>query len=256
MSMEYSRMEMMTIAAARRIKDDDIVFCGTGVPLLAAVAAKKIHSPNCTVFFETGAIDPDLDEIPLSVADPRVMKGASHHGSLLDAFNFMQNEKTGSKVLGVLSGAQIDAYGNLNSTVIGPYTEASIRFPGSGGACDVASFVGRTMIFMKHEQRRFVNKLDYITSPGWLNGDSSRYDIGLTTGGPEVVISDLGVMSFDPDTKRMFLSHYYEASSLEEIADETGFELDTNGAQLEPPPSENELNILRKVVDPLRLILH
>ncbi len=255
MSMEYSRMEMMTIAASRRIKDDDIVFCGTGVPLLAAVAAKKIHSPNCIVFFETGSLDPDLEEIPLSVADPRVMTGASHHGSLLDAFNFMQNSRTGPRILGVLSGAQIDAYGNLNSTVIGSYDEPTIRFPGSGGACDVASLVGRTMIFMKHEGRRFVEKLDFLTSPGWLVGDNSRTDAGLTRGGPEVVISDLGIMSFDLETKKMYVSHHYESSTLKQITSETGFDLDTNSAQLEPPPTSDELKVLRNEVDPLKLIL-
>ncbi|MGV9169875.1 MAG: CoA-transferase, partial [Promethearchaeia archaeon] len=160
MSVSYSRIAMMAIAAARRITDADTVFCGTGLPLLAAMTAKKTNAPNCVVFFETGSLDPELLEIPLSVADPRVMYRSACNGGLADAFAFMQNARSGPDVVGILSGAQIDPHGNLNSTCIGDYDHPDVRLPGSGGACDVASLVGRTIIFMKHERRRFVNELD------------------------------------------------------------------------------------------------
>ncbi len=255
MNPDYSQMEMMAIAAARRIHDEDIVFCGTGLPMLAAMTARKTHAPRCTVFFETGSLDPALLEIPLAVSDPRVIHGASHASGLADAFAFMQNRRFGPRVLGILSGAQIDSYGNLNSTCIGDYRKPETRLPGSGGACDVASFVGRTMIFMKHEPRRFVKKVDYITSPGWVRGWDSRASTGLLEGGPETVITTLGVMRFDEKTKGMFLSDYYEYTSPQEVRSNTGFSIEVSDAQAEPPPTHEELLILRKEVDPLRLIL-
>ena len=247
---------MMAIACARRITNDDIVFCGTGLPMLAAVSAKMLHAPQCTIFFETGAMDPALLELPLAVGDSRVMYNASYHGGLVDAFAYMQNRRTGPSVLGNLSGAQIDRYGNINSTSLGDYEQPSVRFPGSGGACDVASFVGKTMIFMKHESRRFVDQVDYLTTPGWFQGGSSREQAGLSTGGPESVITSLGVLSFDEETKLMRLQSHYEFTSPKEIKDNTGFQLDISTSIQEKPPTLEELAILREKVDPMRLILN
>lgn len=255
MKRDYSSIEMMAIACSRRIKNDDIVFCGTGLPLLAAMTAKKINAPDCVIFFETGALDPELLEIPLTVADPRVMHYASHIGGLADAFSYMQNHFTGPSVLGILSGAQIDIHGNLNSTMIGEYEKPIVRLPGSGGACDVASSVGRTFIFMRHEARRFVECLDYMTSPGWLSGGASRRQAGLSEGGPEYVITSLGVLSFEKKSKRMYLHSYYEFTSPSEIRDDTGFPLDISRAILESPPSKEELKTVREDVDPSHLIL-
>ena len=255
MSKRYSSLEMMAIACARRICNTDIVFCGTGLPLLASMTAKKTCAPDCVVFFETGALDPTLDELPLSVADSRVMTGSSHNGGLIDAFSFMQNPFTGPKVLGILSGAQIDPYGNLNSTSIGDYSNPSVRLPGSGGACDVASLVGRTFIFMKHERRRFVETLDYITSPGWFKGGNTRAESGLNRGGPEAVITSLGVLRFEAATKRMYLESYYESVNILFVKENTGFDLEVSEAKVEPEPTSLELDVLRKQVDPLRLIL-
>lgn len=143
----YTSRELMAIVAAREIRDGEIVFCGTGLPLLAAMAAKRIHAPEAIIFFETGAIDPDLREIPLTVADSRVMYGASLNAGLAEAFATMQNRFRGPRVVGILGAAQVDQYGNLNSTcIIGNYARPTVRFPGSGGACDVGSFVGRTIV--------------------------------------------------------------------------------------------------------------
>lgn len=255
MNHEYSSTEMMAIACSRRIKNDDIVFCGTGLPLLAAVTAKMTHAPHCVIFFETGAMDPALLEIPLTVADPRVMYKASYNGGLADSFSYMQNRRSGSSVLGILSGAQIDIYGNINSTLIGVYDNPVVRLPGSGGACDVATSVSRTFIFMKHEKRRFVEHLDYCTSPGWIVGDESRRELGLPGGGPDTVITSLGVLSFENKTKKMYLNRYYEFTSIEEVQDNTGFSLDVSQAKVEVRPTPNELKILREKVDPLNLIL-
>jgi glutaconate CoA-transferase subunit B len=253
--MNYSRREMMTIVAAREIQDGDIVFCGTGISMLAAMAAKHISAPNSVIFFETGAIDSQLEEVPLAVADPRVMLGAAVNGSLSDAFGFMQHRLWGRKVVGILGAAQIDPFGNLNSTVIGDYFRPKVRFSGSGGACDVGSFVSRTIIFMNHEKRKFVPKLDYLTTPGWLDGYDSRKQIGLSEGGPSAVITELAIFRFDEQTHRMYLSGCYPGVSTEEVLDKMGFGVDVDRAHPIAPPSEQELIILRERCDPQQLIL-
>jgi glutaconate CoA-transferase subunit B len=246
---------MMAIAAAREINDGDIVFCGTGISMLAAMAAKHISAPSSVIFFETGAVDSRLEEVPLAVADPRVMYQTAVNGSLADSFAFMQNRLTGRRVVGIMGAAQIDCYGNLNSTAIGDYSRPRVRFSGSGGACDVASFVGRTIIFMQHEKRKFVRKVDYLTSPGWLSGPGRREDAGLSAGGPAAVITNLGVMGFDDQTREMFLQGCYPGNSPRQILENMSFEVDVSRAREISPPSEDELRILRKVCDPQRLIL-
>jgi glutaconate CoA-transferase subunit B len=247
--------EMMAIIAAREIKDGDIVFCGTGISMLAAMAAKHISAPHSVVFFETGAIDSLLEEVPLAVGDSRVMFWTSVNGSLADSFATMQNPFTGKQVVGILGAAQIDIYGNLNSTVIGDYAHPKVRFSGSGGACDVASFVSRTIIFMQHEKRKFVKKLDYCTSPGWIDGPDGRKNAGLNNGGPGVVITNKAVMGFDEKNKKMYLKGCFPGVSPEEVLGNMGFEVETDRAVTMAPPTEKELHILRNRCDPQRLIL-
>ncbi|MBW2369271.1 MAG: ketoacid-CoA transferase [Deltaproteobacteria bacterium] len=251
----YSSREMMTITAARKIKDEDIVFCGTGISMLAAMAAKHIHAPNSVIFFETGAIDAQLAEIPLAVGDSRVMYGTVVNGSLAEAFATMQNRRMGPKVVGILGAAQIDPFGNLNSTAIGDYFNPDVRFSGSGGASDVASFVNRTLIFMGHEKRKFVKKVDYLTSPGWLEGGDPRHLAGLPAGGPAAVITNLAVMGFEPKTHRMVLRGCYPGVSPEQVLENMSFSMAVSQAREIDPPSGRELRILREKCDPDRLIL-
>jgi len=253
--MDYTLKEMMAIAAAREIRNNDIVFCGTGISMLAAMAAKNINAPQSVIFFETGAIDSRLEDLPLAVADPRIMYRASANGGLLDSFATMQNKFTGEHIVGILGAAQIDIYGNLNSTVIGDYYEPTVRFSGSGGACDVASFVSRTIIFMKQEKRKFKIKLDYLTSPGYLDGPGSREKEGLSEGGPHRVVTDMGVMGFDDLSKQMFLKGYYPGITPDEILENMEFAIDISRAQEVSAPTSNELKLLREKCDPHRLIL-
>lgn len=253
--MDYTLKEMMAIVAAREIKNDDIVFCGTGISMLAAMAAKNINAPESVIFFETGAIDSRLEEIPLAVGDPRVMYHTSANGGLLDSFATMQNPITGAHVVGILGAAQIDLFGNLNSTVIGTYKGPDIRFSGSGGGCDVASFVPRSIIFMQHEKRKFVKKLDYLTSPGYLDGPDGRKKAGLPDGGPSLVITNLGVMRFDDASKEMYLAKFYPGISPETILEKMEFSVDISRAEEEIPPSADELQLLREKCDHQRLIL-
>ncbi len=249
----YSKLEMMAVAAGRFIADGDVVFAGTGISMLAATVAKRIHAPNSVVFFETGGIDPSLDELPMAVADPRVMAGASMNSGLIESFSLLSNRRL--RTIAFLGAAQIDRYGNLNSTCLGDYRNPTIRFPGSGGACDAASLASGFIIFMEHEKKRFVNKLDYFTSPGWLNGDDSREKAGFSRGGPVAVVTNLGIMAFHPTTKEMILSQHYPGVSPEDISNNTGFELDLSKTSEVLPPTELELKTLRDKVDPQRLIL-
>jgi glutaconate CoA-transferase subunit B len=251
----YNARELMAIAAARKINDGEIVFCGTGISMLAAMAAKHICAPNSIIIFETGAIDSQLEEIPMAVGDSRVMLGASSNSGLADSFALMQNRTTGRHVVGILGAAQIDLFGNLNSTVVGDYDQPSVRFAGSGGAADVASFVDRTIIFMQHERRKFVSNLDYLTSPGWLGGPDGRRRAGLPGNGPATVISNLAVMGFDETTREMYLEAYFPGVTPQAVLDNMEFPVDLSRARELEPPTARELKILREIVDPQRLIL-
>jgi len=253
--MEYTLREMMTIMAAREIRNGDLVFCGTGISMVAAMAAKHINAPDSIIFFETGAIDPKLEEIPMAVADPRVMYGAASNGGLLEAFATLQNRKTGNRVIGILGAAQVDKFGNMNSTCIGEYGRPDTRFPGSGGACDVASFVPRYLIFMQHEKRKFPVRLDYLTSPGYLDGPGAREREGLLPGGPSAIITNLGVMHFDDDSKEMYLANYYPGVTPQDILANMEFSIDVSRAGEAAPPTEIELTILRERVDPHKLVI-
>ena len=251
--MDYTKKEIMAIAAGRFIKDGDILFAGTGISMLAATVAKRVHAPRAVVFFETGGIDPSLDELPLAVADPRVMVGTSVNSGLADALSLLAHPRL--RTIAFLGAAQIDCYGNLNSTMLGDYHAVKSRFPGAGGACDAASQAYGTLIFMQHEKRRFVEKLDYLSSPGWLRGGDSRSRAGFKRGGPLAVVTNLGVLKFEEDSKRMYLAEYYPGVAPDRVRDETGFELDVSRAKECQPPTEEQLTILRRDVDPQRLIL-
>ncbi|OPY70178.1 MAG: Glutaconate CoA-transferase subunit B [Syntrophorhabdaceae bacterium PtaU1.Bin034] len=249
----YTDNEMMAISAARFIKDGDIVFAGTGVSMLAATAAKRIYAPRAVIFFETGGIDPTLDEIPMAVADLRVMSGTCLNSGLIEAFSIVGHRKL--HTVAFLGAAQIDRYGNLNTTVIGDYHRPKTRFSGSGGACDVASFASGVITFMQHQKRRFVTKLDYLTSVGWYEGGESRKKLGLQRGGAMAVVTNLGVMKFDSDTKEMYLASYYPGVSVKTIIENTGFPVDVSRAIEAEPPRPEDLRILREEVDPQRLML-
>ena len=249
----YTAREMMAIAAGRFISDGDVLFAGTGVAMLAATVAKRIHAPHAHIFFETGGIGPQLDELPMAVADPRVMAYADLNAGLVEAFSYVANRRL--HTIAFLGAAQIDRYGNMNSTVIGDYDHPTVRFSGSGGACDAGSLASGFIVFMQHGTRKFVEKLDYLTTPGWLEGGESRRRAGYRRGGPLAVVTNLCVLRFHEDTKAMYLAERFPGVTVEEIVANTGFELDVQGAGVAEPPTAEELRILRDDVDPQRLIL-
>lgn len=249
----YTDNEMMALAAGRFIRNGDIVFAGTGVSMLAATAAKRIYAPKAVVFFETGGIDPSLEEIPMAVADPRIMYGTCLNSGLIEAFSIVGHRKL--HTIAFLGAAQVDKYGNLNTTVIGDYHKPKTCFSGSGGACDVASLASGVITFMQHQKRRFVEKLDYLTSVGWYKGGDSRRRLGLPRGGALAVVTNLGVMKFHETTREMYLAEYYPGITVDKIVENTGFLVDTSRAVEAAPPTPEELRILREEVDPQKLIL-
>jgi len=253
MAEAYTDTEMMAIAAGRLVRNGDIVFGGTGLSMLAATAAKRIYAPKAVIFFETGGIDPALDEIPMAVSDLRVMSGTALNSGLIEAFSIVGHRKL--HTIAFLGAAQIDRFGNLNTTSIGDYHHPVTRFPGSGGACDVAAFASGVITFMQHEKRRFVPALDYLTSVGWYRGGDTRSALGLKRGGALAVVTNLGVMKFDETTKEMYVAEYYPGIAVKSIIDNTGFPIDLSRAQEALPPSPEDLRILREEVAPQRLIL-
>ena len=251
---EYSLTELMAVTAAREIKDGEVVFAGTGLPMLAAMLAQRTHAPGCCIIFQAGTIACQLAHLPMSVGDPRAMFHAAGAAGLMQVFTHVL--QAGRVDVGFLSGAQIDRYGNINSTSIGADPRHPlVRFPGSGGSCDIACLSRRTVIIARHERRRFPEKVDYVTSPGWLSGDGSRKESGLVRGGPSVVVTTKGVMRFHPDTREMYLASYHPGLSAQAVAEDTGFPLDIRQAAETPRPTASELRILRDVVDPERVFL-
>jgi glutaconate CoA-transferase subunit B len=251
---DYTLTELMAVAAARGIADGEIVFVGTGLPMLGAMLAQRTHAPGCCIIFEAGTVASQLSHLPMSVGDPRVMRGAATAAGLHEVFTFVL--QAGRVDVGFLSGAQVDRFGNINSTSIGlDPRRPKVRFSGSGGACDIACLARRTVIIALHEKRRFPEKVDYVTSPGWLEGGDSRRRAGLRWGGPSVVVTTRAVMRFRPDTHAMYLANYHPGLTAEAVAAETGLLLDISDAVETPIPTPEELRILREVVDPERIFL-
>lgn len=250
----FTLTELMAVTAAHEIADGEVVFAGTGLPMLGAMLAQRTHAPNCCIVFEAGTVASRLAHLPMSVGDPRAMRGAAMAAGLIEVFSYVL--QAGRVDVGFLSGAQIDRYGNINSTSIGvDPRHPQVRFSGSGGACDIACLAKRTVIIALHEKRRLPERIHYVTSPGWLTGGDSREKAGLVRGGPTVVVTTKGVMRFDATSHEMYLASYHPGLTPQQVMDDTGFPLGQQGAVETPAPSADELEILREVVDPERVFL-
>ena len=252
---DFNSMERMICIAARNLEDGAVVVVGTGAPCAAAMLAQKTSAPNLVIMFEAGGIAPLLPTMPISVGDSRTTHKALMASTMPE---IMENCQRGLVDYCFLGGAQIDRFGNLNSTIIGDdYTKPKVRFPGSGGANDLASLCWRTMIVTPQDNKRFVEKLDFRTTPGYLEGGTSRYDAGLPLGtGPYRVITDIGVYGFAPDTKEMQLLQLHPDRSIGDVNDNSGFEIHIpKTIEHTEAPSEEELGVLRDEVDPLGYII-
>ena len=244
------RDELMVIEASRHIEDYDVVFSGTGLPMVSTMFAQKTHAPHLCYVVETGPIAPLVLPTPLSVSDSRAQHRAVRLGSLRDVLGCLLQR--GLADVGFLSGAQIDRYGNINSTVMGDYRTPQIRFPGSGGANDIASHSRKLLIITRHEKRRFPERCDYITSPGYVDGPDGRARVGLSNKTPVIrVITDLTVMQTNPKTGQLRITKLMPGASVDTVMAETGFEPETaDQVDTVEIPSDEELRVLREEVDP------
>ncbi|MGI6632271.1 MAG: CoA-transferase subunit beta [Bacillota bacterium] len=250
----HNAMELMICLAARFLEDGRTVVVGTGAPCAAAMLAQKTHAPNLTIFFEAGGVGPILPTMPISVGDSRTFHKAIMASSMIDIMDACQRGIVDYCFLG---GAQIDMYGNINSTVIGDFTKPKVRLPGSGGANDLASLTWRTMVITPHDSRRFVPKVDFITSPGYISGKGAREAAGLPPGtGPYKIITNLCVLGFDPETCRMRVESIHPGVSKEDVVAATGFPLIwPDHLTISGEPLQEELRLLREEVDPMKYII-
>ena len=250
----YNAMELMICVAARLLENGKTVGVGTGAPCAAAMLAQKTHAPDLFVTFEAGGLAPLLPSMPISVGDSRTFYRGLMASGMTDIMDACQRGMVDYTFLG---GAQIDAYGNLNSTVIGDHAKPKVRFPGSGGANDFASLCWRTMVMTAHDKRRFVEKVDFLTSPGFLTGPGAREAAGLPEGtGPYKVITNLAVMGYDATTCRMQVESLNPGVTYDTVEANTGFELlkSPDIGETEPPRAD-ELRVLREEVDPFRYVI-
>jgi glutaconate CoA-transferase subunit B len=245
-----TREEIMIATGSRALKDRDLVLVGVGLPQLATILARRTHAPRLKIALEIGVIDPSPIDTALGIADPRLWNKAEFMGSTLDVLGSMLQR--GRIDVGFLSGAQVDQYGNLNSTSVRAADSAKERrLNGSGGANDVASLAKETILIMRHERRRFVPNVHYLTSPGYLKGYHERKKVGLCGGGPKMVITNLCVLIFNQETERMELGSVHPGTTLEEVRANTGFEIAVpDGLKTTPLPTREELSLLREDIDP------
>lgn len=251
---DYSAQEMIIVAGAKVLEDNKIVFVGTGLPMVAALLAIRTHAPGLLPVFEAGAVGPHLGcGLPVSVGDSKTFAGASYLKGLCGAFELTQR---GFADYGFIGGAEVDMYGNLNSTMIGSFPEdykkPKVRLPGSGGASDMAASCERTILIVPHDKKKFSNKLSYVTSPGHLDGSpDARFKAGMQGKGPYRVITTRGVFDFEEKSHRMRLLHTFPGETVEGIRENTGFELLVSDAVSEfPAPTVEEIRLIREEIDP------
>ena len=250
---DYTASEVLAVMSARLLADGQVVFAGVGIPLLAATLAQAVSCPGLTILFEGGVIGPIIEpgKLPPSTNEQRCTKRANMVLGSTDVLLLLQR---GYVDVGFMGGAQIDQFGNLNSSYIGDPANPKARLPGTGGGNDISSLT-QMIVAMKHEKRRFVETVDFVTSPGFLRGGTTRRDAGLPAGGMYRVVTDLGIFGFDDVTKRMKVVALHPGVTLEKVRDNTAFDLvaDAHVAVTEPP-GQRELDVLRRL-DPERLYI-
>lgn len=245
--MEYTDTELMVTAAAEQLEDDDSVLVGIGVPNLACNLAKRSHAPGLEMIYESGTIGSNPSSLPLSIGDPVLASGATSVESMLNGFSYYLQ---GGRIdVGFLGGAQVDRYGNINSTVIGDYDDPAVRLPGSGGACEIASNAHRTIIVSPLEERRFPEEVDFVTSPGYLDAETDREELGLR-GGPETVITDKALMGFDDDGE-LIVESLHPGVTADEVRASVGWDIRfVDDLERTRTPTDDEIRLIREELDP------
>jgi glutaconate CoA-transferase subunit B len=249
---DFTPSELMVSAAARELADGEVVFVGIGLPNLACNLARRLHAPNLVLIYESGAVGAVPERIPVSIGDPALVTNSIAVASMSEIFyNYLQGGKID---VGFLQGAQIDRFGNLNTTVIGDYVHPKVRLPGSGGACEIAINARRVLCIAAQSKKSFPAKIDFVTSPGHLGGPGDRERLGMRGAGPQRVITDLALYDFAGGEMRVTSLH--PGVTLDRVRETLGWEprvapeLATT-----PPPTAEELHLLRRALDPKRLYL-
>ena len=244
----------MTVAAARELRDGEVVFVGIGLPNLACNLARSTHAPNLVLIYESGAVGAVPERLPVSIGDPALVTGSLMVCNMADVFQFMlQNGRIG---VGFLGAAQIDRYGNINTTVVGSYARPRVRLPGSGGAAEIAIHARRTVVISRLDRRAFPESVDFVTSPGHRIKGQSRRQLGMPGAGPTTVVTDKGVLQVDPLSGELMLSALYPGVEIADVAANVGWTLRSQARVRQvAPPSATELHLLRQVLDPARLYL-
>ena len=246
MTDSYTSNEIMTIAAARALRNNDVCFVGIGMPSAASNLARLTHAPDITLIYESGTIATKPDVLPLSIGDGELCETALTTTPVVEMFRYWL--QAGRMTVGFLGGAQIDRFANLNTTVVGSYDKPKVRLPGGGGAPEIASACGEIFIIMVQSKRAFAGKLDFVTSMGHGEGGDHRARLGLKTKGPTKLITDLCVFEPDPVTKEMIVSSIHPGVTRDQIVASTGWTVRfaANIAET-PPPNSRELQVLREL---------
>jgi glutaconate CoA-transferase subunit B len=251
--LKYSSAELMIINASRLLRDGDVVFVGVGQPNLACNLAKRTHAPNLVMIYEAGVIGAEPERLPLSIGDPTLVSGALSVVSMYDIFaNYLQR---GNVDVGFMGGAQIDKYGNINATTIGDYAHPKVRLPGSGGSQEIAAWANRCYIMTPHQKRRFPEKVEFMTSAGFMDGKGAREARGMRGGGMLAVVTDIGVLEPD-DSGEMMLTALHTGRTAEEAKANTGWNLKVASTlKTTEQVTKKELRILREELDPTGIYL-
>ena len=246
---DYTASEMMIAASARELADARVVFVGIGLPNVACNLARRTVAPHLELVYEAGVYDARPGRLPLSIGDPCLVTGATSVVPMPHLFQYYL--QAGRIDVGFLGVAQIDRYGNLNTTVIGPYQHPKVRLPGSGGGCDIALLARRVLVITRLSRRTFVEQLDFVTSPGHLTGGDARGRLGDYGQGPTAVITDMGVFRFDAETHEMTLTSLHPECTVAGVQEQVGWELRVaEELATTGQPTTEELRIMREGLDP------
>ncbi len=253
-AIDFTPSEMMTAVAARELADNEVCFVGIGLPNIACNLARATHAPKLLLIYESGAVGAVPERLPVSIGDPCLVTGSLMIAPMTDMFHYFLQ---GGKIqVGFLGGAQIDKYGNINTTVIGSYDSPKIRLPGSGGASEIATHAQRTLIISKLGKRMFPEKVDFITSPGQVCNGKTRKELGLPGAGPIKVITDKAILESDNETGELIISALYPGVSQDDIKGNVGWDIRSKPSlESVEPPSAEVVRLLREVLDPDQLFL-
>lgn len=246
---DYTKSELMIVNAARELAGERVVFVGVGIPNIAVNLAQRTVAPDMQMVYEAGVFGARPTRLPLSIGDPCIVSGATLACGMPDLF--MYYLQGGLIDVGFLGGAQIDRYGNINTTVIGDYADPKVRLPGSGGACEIALLARKIMIITPLQRRRFPERVDFITSAGFLGGGDERDRLNVRGQGPTAVVTDVGILRFHPESREMMLTALHSGAVVEDARDNVGWDLlVADELPVTEPPTAEELRIIREELDP------